>query len=121
MLLAAPTTPDDRLVAICERSRGFVYGVSLMGVTGERTALASQAGEMGRRLKAVTDLARAPRASASPTPSRRSRRRGSATASSSAARWSPGCSRAAGPMPRYEFVAEVRTALDARLRLVGPA
>ena len=27
VLLAAPTTPDDRLVAICERSRGFVYGV----------------------------------------------------------------------------------------------
>jgi tryptophan synthase alpha chain len=55
VLLAAPTTPDDRLVAICERSRGFVYGVSLMGVTGERASLASQAGEMGRRLKAVTD------------------------------------------------------------------
>ena len=55
VLLAAPTTPDDRLVAICERSRGFVYGVSLMGVTGERASLACQAGEMGRRLKAVTD------------------------------------------------------------------
>jgi tryptophan synthase alpha chain len=56
VLLAAPTTPADRLVAICERSRGFVYGVSLMGVTGERASLASQAGEMGSRLKAVTDL-----------------------------------------------------------------
>lgn len=55
VLLAAPTTPDDRLVAICERTRGFVYGVSLLGVTGQRTSLASQAGEMGRRLKAVTD------------------------------------------------------------------
>jgi tryptophan synthase alpha chain len=55
VLLAAPTTPDDRLIAICERSRGFVYGVSLMGVTGERATLAEQAGEMGRRLKAVTD------------------------------------------------------------------
>ncbi len=55
VLLAAPTTPDDRLVAICERSRGFVYGVSLMGVTGERATLATQASEMGRRLKAVTD------------------------------------------------------------------
>jgi tryptophan synthase alpha chain len=55
VLLAAPTTPDDRLVAICERTRGFVYGVSLLGVTGERASLASQAGEMGRRLKAVTD------------------------------------------------------------------
>jgi tryptophan synthase alpha chain len=55
VLLAAPTTPDDRLVAICERSRGFVYGVSLMGVTGEREQLAAQAEHMGQRCKAVTD------------------------------------------------------------------
>jgi len=56
VLLAAPTTPDDRLAAICERSRGFVYGVALMGVTGEREQLAAHAGRMGRRLKAITDL-----------------------------------------------------------------
>ena len=56
VLLAAPTTPDDRLVRICERSRGFVYGVSLLGVTGERTTLSERALVMGRRLKAVTDL-----------------------------------------------------------------
>jgi tryptophan synthase alpha chain len=55
ILLAAPTTPDDRLVAICERSRGFVYGVSLLGVTGERSALPVHAERMGRRCKAVTD------------------------------------------------------------------
>ncbi len=55
VLLAAPTTPDDRLRAICERSRGFVYGVSLLGVTGERAHLADHAAEMGRRLKATTD------------------------------------------------------------------
>jgi tryptophan synthase alpha chain len=55
VLLAAPTTPDDRLRAICARSRGFVYGVSLLGVTGERAQLADQAAEMGRRLKATTD------------------------------------------------------------------
>jgi tryptophan synthase alpha chain len=55
VLLAAPTTLDDRLAAICERSQGFVYGVSLMGVTGERTELAVQAREMGRRCKAATD------------------------------------------------------------------
>jgi tryptophan synthase alpha chain len=55
VLLAAPTTPDDRLRAICERSHGFVYGVSLMGVTGERTQLASQAQVMGARCKAATD------------------------------------------------------------------
>jgi tryptophan synthase alpha chain len=55
VLLAAPTTPDDRLAAICERSRGFVYGVSLLGVTGERSALPKHAEQMGRRCKAMTD------------------------------------------------------------------
>ena len=55
VLLAAPNTPDARLRAICERSRGFVYGVSLMGVTGERASLADQAAGMGKRLKATTD------------------------------------------------------------------
>src|SRR5690606_8375360 len=55
VLLAAPTTPDDRLRAICERSRGFVYGVSLLGVTGEREQLAAHAARMGQRCKAVTD------------------------------------------------------------------
>ena len=55
VLLAAPTTPDDRLAEICARSRGFVYGVSLMGVTGERRELAAHAARMGRRCKAVTD------------------------------------------------------------------
>jgi tryptophan synthase alpha chain len=55
VLLAAPTTPDDRLRAICDRSRGFVYGVSLLGVTGERDTLADQAAEMGRRCKSMTD------------------------------------------------------------------
>ena len=31
VLLAAPTAPDERLPRICARSRGFVYGVGLMG------------------------------------------------------------------------------------------
>lgn len=55
ILLAAPTAPDDRLPAICARSRGFVYGVGLVGITGEREALAASAIEMARRLKDVTD------------------------------------------------------------------
>jgi tryptophan synthase alpha chain len=55
VLLAAPITTDDRLRLICERSRGFVYCVSLLGVTGERSALASRAREIGRRCKAATD------------------------------------------------------------------
>ncbi|MCU1427805.1 MAG: tryptophan synthase, alpha chain, partial [Actinomycetia bacterium] len=55
VLLAAPTTTDERLIAICERSHGFVYGVSLLGVTGERELLATHADAMGRRMKAATD------------------------------------------------------------------
>ncbi len=55
ILLAAPTAPDERLVRIVERSRGFVYGVGLVGITGERSELATSALEMARRLKAITD------------------------------------------------------------------
>ena len=55
VLLAAPITPDDRLAELCRRSRGFVYGVNLMGVTGERSAVASSARQLGERLKAATD------------------------------------------------------------------
>jgi tryptophan synthase alpha chain len=36
VLLAAPVTPDDRLRRLAERSRGFVYAVSVMGTTGAR-------------------------------------------------------------------------------------
>jgi tryptophan synthase alpha chain len=56
VLLAAPTAPDERLPRICARSRGFVYAVGLLGVTGERSALAASAVTMAARLKAVTDL-----------------------------------------------------------------
>jgi tryptophan synthase alpha chain len=56
VLLAAPTAPDDRLPRICARSRGFVYAVGLVGVTGERATLAASTTVMAKRLKAVTDL-----------------------------------------------------------------
>jgi tryptophan synthase alpha chain len=55
VLLASPVTPDDRLARICEESRGFVYGVSVMGITGERASLAASAGVLAKRLKAHTD------------------------------------------------------------------
>jgi len=55
VLLAAPVTPDDRLAEICERSRGFVYGVNLMGVTGERAGLAATSAVLAKRLKSLTD------------------------------------------------------------------
>jgi len=56
VMLAAPITPDDRLVRLCERAKGFVYGVNVMGVTGERSSLAESAAILAKRLKAVTDL-----------------------------------------------------------------
>ncbi|MDA8032957.1 MAG: tryptophan synthase subunit alpha [Actinomycetota bacterium] len=56
VLLAAPTTPPARLERLCGRSRGFLYAIGLLGVTGERDALAASALEMARRCKAVTDL-----------------------------------------------------------------
>jgi tryptophan synthase alpha chain len=55
VLLAAPTGSDDRLTRICVRSRGWVYAVGLLGVTGERSALARSALDIARRVKAVTD------------------------------------------------------------------
>ncbi len=56
VLLAAPTADDERLAAIADRSRGFVYGVGLLGTTGVREELATTATEIARRCKAVTDV-----------------------------------------------------------------
>jgi tryptophan synthase alpha chain len=55
ILLAAPTAPDERLARICARSRGWVYGVALLGVTGERERLQRSALDIAGRLKATTD------------------------------------------------------------------
>ena len=55
ILLAAPTTPGHRLAELCAASSGFVYAVGLLGVTGERAALARTATEIAGRCKAVTD------------------------------------------------------------------
>ncbi len=55
VMLAAPTAPDDRLPRVVARSRGFVYAVGLLGVTGERSALAASATALAARLKAITD------------------------------------------------------------------
>lgn len=55
ILLAAPTGSDERLARVCERSRGFVYGVGLLGITGVRAELAESAKIIAKRLKAITD------------------------------------------------------------------
>lgn len=56
VLLASPLTPDERLAVLCERSKGYIYGVNLLGVTGERTSVTATAVDLARRLKATTDL-----------------------------------------------------------------
>jgi tryptophan synthase alpha chain len=56
VLLASPLTPDERLVTLCERSSGFVYGVNLLGVTGERTSVSDASIVLAKRLKATTEL-----------------------------------------------------------------
>lgn len=55
VLLVAPTSPAERLRAICERSRGFVYAVGVMGVTGERAALGADALSVADRCKQETE------------------------------------------------------------------
>ncbi|GIJ67198.1 tryptophan synthase subunit alpha [Virgisporangium ochraceum] len=55
-LLAAPSTPPERLAEIGRRSRGFVYAVSLMGTTGERAELSGSAATLVGRIRAATDL-----------------------------------------------------------------
>jgi len=39
ILLVAPTTPNERMARIANASRGFIYLVSVTGVTGERTSM----------------------------------------------------------------------------------
>ena len=53
--LVAPTTPDDRLTAIGERARGFLYTVSVTGTTGERSGGPAYA-DVLQRAKAHTDV-----------------------------------------------------------------
>jgi tryptophan synthase alpha chain len=54
VFLAAPGTSDDRLRAIGETSRGFVYCVATYGVTGARDRLAETAAELVGRLRPLT-------------------------------------------------------------------
>jgi len=54
--LVAPTTPPARRAAIAARSGGFLYCVSLVGVTGARTALPATVGKLVRDVRAVSPV-----------------------------------------------------------------
>jgi len=54
--LATPTTDPARLALIARRTRGFVYYVSVAGVTGARTVDAEAIGPAVARVKAATGL-----------------------------------------------------------------
>ncbi len=56
VLLVAPSTPEGRIAAVCRRSRGFVYTVGRMGVTGEQVALADSARQVAERVVRTTEL-----------------------------------------------------------------
>jgi len=53
--LIAPTTPPERLSLIVEKSRGFIYLVSLTGVTGTRDMLPAGLTSFVKRVRAMTD------------------------------------------------------------------
>lgn len=54
--LVAPTTPRERRAAVAARSGGFLYCVSLVGVTGARTALPASVGKLVRDVRAVSPV-----------------------------------------------------------------
>jgi tryptophan synthase alpha chain len=54
--LAAPNTPAERLAAIGADARGFVYTVSLTGITGERDRLPPGLGDTVARVRAASTV-----------------------------------------------------------------
>ncbi|HEY3395509.1 MAG TPA: tryptophan synthase subunit alpha [Lacipirellulaceae bacterium] len=54
--LVTPTTPRERAVRIAETSSGFLYYVSVAGITGERTALPQELVENVGWLRTQSDL-----------------------------------------------------------------
>lgn len=56
ILLAAPTTPPERLAMLVRETRGFLYAVSLQGVTGARATLAKGIEAQVRLAKSMSDI-----------------------------------------------------------------
>jgi tryptophan synthase alpha chain len=56
VFLAAPTSPDDRLEAIATHSKGFVYAISRVGITGTQQNMTSDAESLVARIRRWTKL-----------------------------------------------------------------
>lgn len=56
VFLLSPTTTDSRIVKAAELGRGFLYGISRLGVTGARDQVASGARALVRRIRAQTPM-----------------------------------------------------------------
>ncbi|HEX4580192.1 MAG TPA: tryptophan synthase subunit alpha [Candidatus Dormibacteraeota bacterium] len=57
--MVAPTTPDERIARSCRGASGFIYCVSVTGITGARSSIAPEAYDLLRRVRAHTMLPRA--------------------------------------------------------------
>ena len=55
MYLCAPTSPDERIALAAGRTSGFLYAVSLTGVTGARDRLPAGLDEFLGRVRGQTD------------------------------------------------------------------
>ena len=56
VFLAAPTSPDARLEAIAKVSKGFVYAISRVGITGKQQSVAADAAALVARIRRYTRL-----------------------------------------------------------------
>jgi len=56
VFLVSPTSSDERIARICGEASGFVYYVSLKGVTGAATLDVDEVAERMARIRRVTDL-----------------------------------------------------------------
>jgi tryptophan synthase alpha chain len=56
IFLLSPTTTDERIRKAAELGRGFLYGISRLGVTGARDSVSTGAELMVRRIRAHTTL-----------------------------------------------------------------
>lgn len=56
VFMVTPNTHPERIKRIASRTTGFIYTVSLLGVTGSRETLSDTVEELVRRLKDVADV-----------------------------------------------------------------